>query len=122
MKNLIGKTVKIVKNTSGHAIPIGTIGVIKTINANQHYINGHSSWFGINDFEITALTKKDIEEKIAELTQEISNLNTQKEFMEANSLEEFDENQYKVFKTLAIIEQKETTQLEKSKLIADLLN
>ncbi len=122
MKNLIGKRVKIKSATSGHNIPLGTSGLIERVNGNQHFIKGYTSWVGINDFEIYSMTREEIQKEISSLEEQIKVEQEKLQFMSDNNVEEFDETQYKVFKTLATLENKEISAMEKSKLIASLIN
>lgn len=122
MSKLIGKIVKIKSSTSGHSVPIGTIGTIERVNGNQHYIKGYPSWIGINDFECITITREEIQKEISNLEEQIKTKQEKLQFMSENNVEEFDETQYKVFKTLATLDNKEISAMEKSKLIASLIN
>jgi len=124
MINLIGKKVKIVTNTSGHGIPIGTVGIIKSknpSNQNQYYLEGNASWFYEKDVEVLSMTKADLDESISKLENEIAELKTKQQFMADNNLEEFDGNQYKVFIAISTLNDNSSI-IEKAKVIAGLIN
>jgi hypothetical protein len=122
MKNLIGKRVKIKSATSGHNIPLGTSGLVERVQGNQHFIKGHIAWVGINDLELCPMTREEIQKEISSLEEQIKVEQEKLQFMSDSNVEEFDETQYKVFKTLATLDNKDISAMEKSKLIASLIN
>ena len=122
MKNLIGKKVKIKSALSGHSIPIGTVGKITRVQGSQYFIDNNPSWAGFNDLEFLPETKEEITIAIENLKKQIQTEEEKLKFMSTNNIEEFDETQFKVFKTLATLENKEISSVEKSKLIASLIN
>ncbi len=118
----VGKKVTVLANQVG--VPVGTISKVvrMTGGGNNYVIEAYPNNSLLkSEIKIAPLTKEDIELEIAELNSEIVDLNLKKEFMNANNLTEFDENQYKVFKTLTTLENKDLSSIEKSKIIASLL-
>jgi hypothetical protein len=65
---------------------------------------------------------KEVESEIRTKNSEISNLKSKLKFMEDNGLEEFDEDQFKVFRTLELIDSKELSKIEMAKEIAKLIS
>jgi hypothetical protein len=62
-----------------------------------------------------------MDKEILSLSSQIDELKVKKQFMIDNNVAEFDETQYKVFKTLSTIDNKDLSSLDKSKLIAELI-
>lgn len=130
-KNLVGKKVKIINNLStGHNNPINSKGTIISCTQNNVRLKEYNSWnFYISEVEIYSITREEIEKEIEEIKKETSKLQIKIEeeksklqFMVENNIEEFDETQFKVYKTLSTLEDKSLSPMEKSKLIASLIN
>ena len=122
-KNLVGKKVKVVQKTSGHGAPIGSMATITSVANGQIRLKEFPSWtFYATDIELCALTREEIQKEISSLEEKIRVEQEKLQFMSDNNVEEFDETQYKVFKTLATLDNKEISAMEKSKLIASLIN
>lgn len=64
----------------------------------------------------------DIEQEIEEKKSEIENLNTKIQFLESSGLLEYDEDTFKVFQAITIIENRKLSKLEKAKVIGELIN
>lgn len=118
----------------GIAQPFSTIGSIVTVknishgNPNYIYIKENMNIYFLEKDIDTSYTKEMIEEEISnfekeivKFEKEISSLRDKQKFMDDNGLTEYDEDQFKVYKTLSVLEQKETSQMEKAKIIADLI-
>ena len=122
-KNLVGKKVKVVNRASGHNIPNDIIAKVTRIANGQFYIEGYPNTYLLrSDVEVVPVTVAEIDSDIKKLELEIEKLKYQKVFMSENNLEEFVETQFKVFQTLATLEKKDLSAIEKSKLIAGLIN
>ncbi len=67
-------------------------------------------------------TKGDIKEEIKDLEARVLDLKGRMTFMDEIGSESYDENEYKAYNTLSIIEAKGTTKAEKAKLIAKLIS
>lgn len=73
-------------------------------------------------FEIVSQTIKDFENDNKELQKQIDENNLKIQFMKESGLEEYDDTQIKVYKTLQLLKKKDLNDVEKSKLIAKLIN
>jgi hypothetical protein len=135
-KGSIGKKVKLVsssvkgKRSSGNS----NIGLpeIFTITGSYNPGEGEIGWnivtsTGINagwvyDYEIAGgITKEEIQKEIETLECQINDEKLKLSWMEEVGTEEYDEDQFKVYKTLKLLEDGETSLVEKSKLIAELI-
>ena len=135
-KGSIGKKVKLVsvpvkgKRTSGN----GNIGLTETFTITGTYnpgnsdtawsittsTGGNAGW--IYDSEIAGgITKEEIQKEIETLECQINDEKLKLSWMEEVGTEEYDEDQFKVYKTLKLLEDGETSLVEKSKLIAELI-
>ena len=128
-KEFIGKKVKTIQNGAG--IPAGITAKVTDgfkkgeddVEQSGVYIEGYpGNLLYMTEFKIDSLTKEEIRKKITSLEEEISELKSKEQFIIDNNLEEFEENQYTVFKTLEILDKENISNFEKSKLIADLIN
>lgn len=144
-KQINGKmTGIIVSNSSGHGVPVGTkvdinnyriqggytgtmayqVTIMKRYDTNMNV----GAWAYANEIKIYSSSIEDLEEenvsitkKIEELTKEINDNTLKVEFMKLNNITEFDETDFKVYKTLDLLENNTISKLEKAKLIADLV-
>ena len=123
-KNNVGKKAKIKNSFStGHSYPIDSKGTITSCGPNNVRLKEYPTWsFYPNELEICPETREEIGKTISELQIQIDEENSKLQFMKENNIEEFDETQYKVFKTLSTLEDKNLSAMEKSKLIASLIN
>lgn len=135
-KFLKGKKIKIVTNSGGHNY--GGAGTIVTLDGsrmsvvNNSYINqGVADGNAIYFYEFEVIMDETIEEINAyikqlevdkkEIDQEITNYRAKMAFMEANGLEKYDEDEFKVYSTLEALENPKTSKMEKAKIIAKLI-
>ena len=118
--------------------PLNVVGIIKEINGYSGYnvsfptFKGHYVMCVETKYleATTALSKKEnflasIEkhkETIKIIEDKIKNSQARIDFMEEVETEDFDENEFKAYQTLCIIESSDTSKLEKAKLIAQLIN
>jgi len=117
----IGKRVKVLTNPIG--IPVGIISKIVDIGSGGGvFIEFYPSALISSEFEILSYTKEDINKDIDSLKKEIAELKLKEKFIIDNNVDEFDEVQYKVFQTLETLDNKEISDIEKSKLISDLIS
>lgn len=123
LKEYVGKRVKVIANAAGHNISIGTVcTVTSAANINSIRVKEYPNLvFYQNDVEICPETREDIEKSITEKEVEITDLRNKLAYMTENGLEEFDETQYKVLETLKTLDKPDLSQLEKSKIIAKLI-
>lgn len=122
-KNCENKKVKVVKQTSGHGAQIGSFATIKSaVNANNIRLKEFPSWvFYSQDLEFINETREEIQKRISKFQEDIKAEEEKLKFMSENNLDIFDETQYKVFKTLSTLDNKDISQIEKTKLITSLI-
>lgn len=126
-EDLIGKTVEIINTIGNHLVPIGTRVVITGTYHNGDYKFYHdynsTSLKGTN-FKKLPLTLKELRSELKRITEEYEKESKQIKdkitFIKEIGSEEFDENEFKAYTTLSIIEGT-TSKKEKAKLIANLL-
>lgn len=140
-KAVSGKKVKIIDNTrSGHGLLPGSYGTIIKYNGSPqapYYgsftVSGElgtgAPWtvYG-TELKFSGDTKEEIENEISEinktiitLNKEIDQLKAKLVFMKEQKLEVFDENTFKAFQTLSLLDNKKLSKIEKAKLISDLI-
>lgn len=68
-----------------------------------------------------ATNKEDLTEEKERLELELGDVKLKIQWMEENGINEFDENEFKVYKTLKLLENDDMSTIEKSKLIAKLI-
>lgn len=109
-----------------------TFKVASSVIANTQYIQagiprGNAIYFYEFSIQETSSKEdlviciKDNEEQIKKLYDENADFTARISFMDENKIQEFDENQYKAWRTLKIIGNAKLTDIQKSKLIADLI-
>lgn len=126
-KELIGKKIKVIQNGAG--IPLITAKVTNGLEQGEDgveqsgvYIEGYpGNLLYMSEIEIISITKEDIRKEIASLEEKISELKSKEQFIIDNNLEELDETHYKVFKTLQTLENENISNIEKSKIISELI-
>jgi hypothetical protein len=138
-KIVVGKKYRVIKTPVGMTSSggTGTGGGNLEVLINSKNTGGEDRWNSNNGswyygYELKSLepyTKEEILESIKEVeseirtkNSEISNLKSKLKFMEENGLEEFDEDQFKVFRTLELIDSKELSKMEMAKEIAKLIS
>ena len=133
---LIGKKLKVIGNTASHGQPIGAIitvaGIQYPTTNNPVFTavcNGTVRHFNYADVEAFSLTIDDLQEDITRLCKEIEESKKEQEmiaakikFMHSNGLEEYDENTFKAFHTLELLDNKKLSKIEKAKLISKLIS
>jgi hypothetical protein len=70
---------------------------------------------------IDAQTKEDFEKRLKELNDEVEIVKTKIEWLNESGNEEYNEDEYKVYQTLKLLENDKMSRQEKSKLIAELI-
>lgn len=66
-------------------------------------------------------TKEEFEEKLKQLTDEIGIIKTKIEWLDESGNTEYNEDEYKVYQTLKLLEDDKISKIEKSKIIAELI-
>lgn len=138
---LNGKKIRIIARTSNHGFPYGDY----TVNSvGQSYPTGTNPYLTLSlkefpnlgmptlynvDFEILLFsTKADFETEISSLRKQISDnekliskYDERLRFMDANNLDEFSEEDFKILNALDYIEDNKLTRVEKAKAIGKML-
>lgn len=134
------KKFKVISNASGSRVPVGeyvTItGVSKsnnlyggtTLGTKRLLNNATAGWCGLSELLCPSSTIKSLLEEneyinneILKLKESISNNNIRIKFMRTNKLKEFDDTDFKIFKTLEALEDGKLSKLDKVKLISSLI-
>ncbi len=129
--SLIGKKAIALVNAGsfkkGDKFTIGYVSVDRSPNYYYSGVNGTGTSFVESQFDLCPNTieelqerNKEIDKEIAILDEEAENNGAKIEFMKENNIKEFSEDEFKVYKTLEIIESYKT-KLEKAKAIANLI-
>lgn len=66
-------------------------------------------------------TKEKLEEQKTKLEEKLKSVNDRLTFLEETNQEEFNENEFKAYQTLSLIEESELSKAEKAKKIAELI-
>ena len=125
-----GTSVKIIGDCN---IPIGTKTKVISSHqiANDCFTTEYNPifWISIKDVEIIPLTKLNLQELTIDIDNKISELNKEKNliedkitYLEETGSKEFDETEYKVYQTLKLLNVNNLTDIDKAKLIAQLIN
>ena len=98
--------------------------ITSTFECNKHHIKSvcgrDSGW--VFDYEIdTPITLEELNHEKDSLKSKIDLIQTKIDWLSETGNSEFDEEQYKVYTTLKLLEKKDLSTLEKSKLIAELI-
>ncbi len=123
--------IKIVGNSNGHGLPLGTykvdVGSVATNSAGIYATclaeNGGAYaryTYMLKDIEMHTETKESIQERITELKSTISVYEAKLSYMEEVGTSVYDETEFKVYHTLKLIDTKKS-KAEKAKLIAQLI-
>jgi hypothetical protein len=130
----VGNKIKVIANKGGHNYEIGEVyKVVKIYNDSltAKSLDGKfvgNSLYG-TEIEFVSLTIDELKEdneslkaNIAEIQKEIEDNNLKIAWMEENGVSEYDENQFKAFRTLSLLEDETLSKLEKAKLIGELVS
>jgi len=82
---------------------------------------GGVGWAYEYELHPLVITKEDFEKQKVELQNSINELNMKLSWMDENGVGEFNEDEFKVFKTLTLLDDDSISKVEKSKLIAQLI-
>jgi hypothetical protein len=121
----VGDRVKIIGNSAGHNIAIGTKVKIRQVSGAG--VNTVYSFEGFTynayerDIEAVSFSRKDIEAEIDEMEAEINSMNLKLKFMQDMNLDEYDEDEFRIYGILSAVEGK-GTKMEKARLIKKLLD
>jgi hypothetical protein len=135
IKTMIGKKVKLQptpkgKRASGNAHLTSSNGFTITAPYNQtprgwviSFDNGTGAGW-VYEWEMVdyKVTIEELRDDYTEKENEMKEIGIKIEWMEQTGSSEFKENEFKVYQTLKLFENKELTMVEKSRLIANLIN
>lgn len=125
-----GSKVIVTDDGSGSMTPVGTKLTIDKVIGNIAYykFNGLNCSKNFNCLKVINSTVKELEKDLLDIDKEIIALNTEKEsirskiqFMEDNELEIYDEDTFKAFSTLSLLDNNKLSKIEKAKLISKLI-
>jgi hypothetical protein len=138
LKLKVGAKVKVIANTSSHSYKIGeTYEIInlyysgsQVTSVQAKFPNGTAgNSLYLLDIECVAYTIEDFEEANKDLIdqleatkKEISDNEERIAWMKENNIVEFNETEFKAFKTLTLLEDDSLSKMEKAKLISELVN
>jgi hypothetical protein len=139
-----GEKIKIIANNSNHNFPLGSIHTTSWTSLNKstklitassvvYPIKNEHFLYGKDFIIIKNESKKEIQEAIADFKKElvdhnnrikteIENLTLRLKFLNENELDLFDENQFKAYKVLQLLKNKKLNDIERAKVIAQLIN
>lgn len=128
-KFTVGQKVKVVANGSTHGQPIGTILTVKSVVGDRVKVDENTYWYALTDVVNAVVSREDLEKQIAALQekiaghqQEIENVKVRIAYMDEVGEDNFDENEFKAYQTLRLLERAEMTHLQRAKAIASLFN
>jgi len=128
-RKLIGKKFEIARNTSNHDIPIGE--KVRIISVSMYgssvvfYADGYEKFLRIKDIVPVEITLEELENELKYIIEKYNNekeeLESKITFMKSNSIEIFDEQNYRVYVTLKAIENS-SDKTAKEGLLKDLMD
>lgn len=123
---------------SGHNYKLGTTYTISAFNPSgvgtpQQLVQLKDdkgkvgNWIYCNEFDLWPLNREQLnarkaalDEEIAKLVAEKGDVDTKLEYMDANGLDTYDENEYRIFRALGVLDA-ETDRMKRAKLLAEIL-
>jgi hypothetical protein len=119
----VGDKVKVVANTSGHGLAVGTLTTLTTGFSGGYYrVNNSTSVFYPADLEhVDIFTRETVEANIAELKAKIAVEEAKFSFLDETGKTEGNETEMKVYATLQLLESPDLSRLAKTEAIALLL-
>ena len=124
--------VKIVGNIAGHGFYIGELVTLKsptaafnrggTTTAVAEGANGYRYIVRFTDISPLALSKKEISESIKEYEDYITNLKSKLKFIDEIGSEEFDEDEFKIYNALKVLDDKRGSRIEKVRTLKAIIN
>lgn len=91
------------------------------VNGNW-YRNSHLVEITTKQLEHLKSIRRNLDGQIKNIQKEIIEVDAKIDFMVSNNIEEFDETQFKAYRILQLTKDENLSDLEKSKLIAELVN
>ena len=128
-KFVVGQKVKVVANGSSHNQPMGTVLTVKSVASVKVKVEENTYWYALTDVVGVATTREVLEKQIASLQdkiadhqREIENVKVRIAYLTEVGEVNFDENEFKAYQTLRLLEQSDMTHLQRAKAIASLFN
>lgn len=123
----LGSKVRILRNSRG--IAEGTTGYITSIPGRyttNSYVSvadetGYIWSLIVRELELIPMTREEIGKEMDKLKVEIDDLQLKIDYMDQAGEDEYDENEFKVWKTLHTLDNKKLSEKEKIKIIAGLI-
>lgn len=126
----IGDRVKVIANACGSNYAIGSVGVIVQIHEGyprsfvledvKTKIRGN--FIQEYDVKLYELSEQEIQEEISSLNEQIKEKENMLKWMKETNNETFNEEEFKVWRTLTLFEDETLSKSEKAKLIAKLIS
>jgi hypothetical protein len=122
----IGDKVKVVGVSSGHSIPVGTVGTIShTTNNNRYwYLTGYTSYLNLTDFTVVEpvkVSREQLESRLSDAQEEVNTIKSQINYMEETESKFFCNDEWRIYCALKVFESRELDRVEKAKAIAELV-
>ena len=87
----------------------------------QHVDGANAGWVFEHEIENLNVTVEELTNELEEATAKVSEIKMKIEYLQESGAKEFDETEYKVYSTLKLLENNELSNMEKSKIIAELI-
>jgi hypothetical protein len=132
-KNMIGKKVKIIKTPCGkqssnfrnegrEMYVVAKYGSTPNSWLLSTSPNGHSVGFAYDyEMEVIFINLETIEQELLKKQLEVETIKDKIKWMKEAGVAEFNEDQFKVYQTLKLLDNNDLSTIEKSKLIAELI-
>jgi hypothetical protein len=98
---------------------------------NTHYCNAYfireagtnvnAGWVYDYEMENFSITAEELQKDLQEAKDKVTQVQNKIDYLNESGAKEYDEEQFKVYSTLKLLENKDLSLIEKSKLIADLI-
>ena len=120
----VGDCVEVVANTAGHGIMTGTVSKVCSIQSSYYRLEGYNYNVAAADLKLVLVnfTKDSVEKEKVRLTQEVQALDSKLAYLDETGQDEGSEQEFRVYQTLSLVEDKNLTKQEKAKAIAALLD
>lgn len=115
-----GRNYKVIANRSGHGYSIGSI--VKCTSVNNTYVVVNSIFFYSDDLGLAIETREDLQESLTNILKQKSEIEDKLTYINEVGNETFDENEYKTYKTLTLLDNKKLSKIEKARIIAGMIN
>ena len=87
----------------------------------KHLNDYDAGWVYAHEIENLNVTVEELTNELEEATAKVSEIKMKIEYLQESGAKEFDETEYKVYSTLKLLENNELSNMEKSKIIAELI-